>query len=210
LFRLRLIPFERKFFILFEQSVQNMAEAALQLKSLVDLWKDIPERVSEITELEHKGDLITHQIMELLNRTFTTPFDREDIALLAHTLDDVTDFIQAAADSMLLYRVERPGTRARELANVVLQITAELKRAIPKLHENRAELKQILKCCVEINRLENRADRVYRSALAELFDGTANIADVIKWREIYGQMESATDRCEDVADVLEGLAIKHG
>ena len=210
MFRLRLIPFERKFFILFEQSVQNMAEAALQLKSLVDLWKDIPEIVSEITELEHKGDLITHQIMELLNRTFTTPFDREDIALLAHTLDDVTDFIQAAADSMLLYRVERPGTRARELANVVLQITAELKRAIPKLHENRAELKQILKCCVEINRLENRADRVYRSALAELFDGTANIADVIKWREIYGQMESATDRCEDVADVLEGLAIKHG
>jgi len=209
LFRLRLVPSEKKFYILFEQSAQNMAEAAVQLKGLVDFWEDIPERVSEITELEHKGDIITHQIMDLLNRTFITPFDREDIALLAHTLDDVTDFIQAAADSMLLYRVEAPGKRARELADIVLQITAELERAIPKLHEHRAKLRQILGCCVEINRLENVADQVYRSALAELFDNTANIAEVIKWREIYEQMESATDRCEDVADVLEGLALKH-
>ncbi len=209
MFRFPFIPREEKFFELFDGSAQNMVKAAQRLKQLVDNWKNVEGTVSEITELEHEGDSITHQIMEQLHRTFVTPFDREDIALLAHSLDDVTDFIHAAADAMFLYKVERPSQSPRELSEVIVQAAIEVEKAIPQLR-HRAEFKQILKRCVEINRLENMADRVFRSAMAELFADNADIAEVIKWREIYEHMESATDRCEDVANVLEGVALKHG
>jgi len=207
-FRFPFIPREEKFFGLFEESAQNMVKAAQDLKGMVDTWEDVGERVGKITDLEHQGDTITHQIMAQLNRTFVTPFDREDIALLAHSLDDVVDFIHAAADAMLVYKVGHPSQRARELADIIVQAATEVERAMPHLRQ-RAELKLIFEQCVEINRLENMADRVFRSAMGELFDNTTDIADVIKWREIYEHMESATDRCEDVANVLEGVALKH-
>lgn len=206
--RFPFIPREESFFGLFEQSAQNMVKAAQGLKNMVDTGGDIEERVGEITELEHQGDTITHQIMAQVHRTFVTPFDREDIALLAHTLDDVTDFIHAAADAMLIYKVECSTPRARELADIIVQAAAEVERAMPQLR-HRAELKHILQRCVEINRLENMADRVFRSAMGELFDDSTDIAHIIKWREIYEHMEEATDRCEDVANVLEGVALKH-
>ena len=202
------IPREEKFFDLFEEGARNMVKASQVLKGMIDTWEFVGGRVAEIRELEHVGDTITHQIMAQLNRTFVTPFDREDIALLAHTLDDVTDFIHAAADAMLIYKVESPTQRAKELADIIVQAATEVERAMPRLR-HRAELKRIPEYCVEINRLENMADRVFRSAMAELFDDTTDIAQVIKWREIYEHMESATDRCEDVADVLEGVALKH-
>jgi len=206
--RFPFIPREEKFFELFEGSAQNMVRAAQNLKQLVDTWENIEERVSEITALEHEGDTITHRIMEQLHRTFVTPFDREDIALLAHSLDDVTDFIHAAADAMFLYKVDRPGQSAQELSDIIVQAATEVEKAMPQLRR-RAELKQILERCVEINRLENMADRVFRSAMAELFANTTDIIHLIKWREIYEHMESATDRCEDVANVLEGVALKN-
>jgi len=186
-----------------------MVKAAQSLKELVDNWQDVEQKVNEITELEHQGDTITHKIAAQLHRTFVTPFDREDIAQLAHTMDDVTDFIHAASDAMLLYKVDPPGQRVKELAGIIVQGATEIARAMPQLR-HRGELKQILKRCVELNRVENMADRVYRSALAELFADSTDIAHIIKWREIYEHMESATDRCEDVANVLEGVAIKHG
>jgi len=207
-FRFPFIPREEKFFELFEGSAQNMVKAAQQLKQLVDTWENVGERVSEITELEHEGDRFTHQIMEQLNRTFVTPFDREDIALLGHSLDDVTDFIHHAADAMFLYKVDRPGQSAKELSDIKVQAATEVETAVSQLR-HRAKLGQILERCVEINRLENMADRVFRSAMAELFSNTTDIAEIIKWREIYEHLESATDRCEDVADVLEGVALKH-
>jgi predicted phosphate transport protein (TIGR00153 family) len=206
--KLPFIPREEKFFDLFQESAQNMVKAAQRLKEMVDTWEHVEGRVGEITELEHQGDTITHEIMARLHRTFVTPFDREDIALLAHVLDDVTDFIHAAADAMLLYKVDRPGKRAQELADIIVQATEEVERVMPQLRK-RIVLSQVLKRCVEINRLENVADRVYRSAMAELFADSTDIAHIIKWREIYEHMESATDRCEDVADVLEGVALKH-
>ena len=208
MFKFPFIPREEKFFDLFEGSAQNMIKAAQVLNELVDTWKDVDKSVAEITELEHKGDTITHQIMAQLNRTFVTPFDREDIAMLAHTLDDVTDFIHAAADAMLVYKIDRPSQRAKELADIIVQATAEVEKAICELR-HRSKLRDILERCVEINRLENTADRVFRSAQAELFDNTTDMAQVIKWREIYEHMESATDRCEDVSNVLEGVALKH-
>jgi len=185
-----------------------MVKAAQGLKGMVDTWEDIRQSVDEIDDLEHKGDTITHEIIAQLHRTFVTPFDREDIAMLAHTLDDVTDFIHAAADAMLLYKIDRPTPRARELADIIVQATAEVEGAIPQLR-HRAELENILARCVEINRLENVADEVFHSAQAELFDNTTDMAQVIKWREIYEYMEEATDSCEDVSDILEGVALKH-
>jgi len=207
--RFPFIPREEVFFPLFEASAQNMVKAAQSLKELVDNWQDVEQKVNEITELEHQGDTITHEIVAQLHRTFVTPFDREDIAQLAHIMDDVTDFIHAASDAMLLYKVTPPSQRARELADIIVQGATEIEKAMPQLR-HRSELKQIIKRCVELNRLENAADRVYRSALAELFGDAKDTARVIQWREIYQHMESATDRCEDVANILEGVAIKHG
>lgn len=202
------IPREEKFFDLFEMGAQNMVKAAERLKELVYNWDNIEARVSEITELEHEGDTIIHQIMRQLHRTFVTPLDREDIALLSHSLDDVIDFIHAAADAMLIYKVDRPGSRVKELADIIVQSAYEVGKAMPLLR-NRAGLKQIIGQCVEINRLENMADRVYRSAIGELFDNGMSANDIIKWREIYEHMESATDRCEDVANIFEGVALKY-
>ena len=206
--RFPFIPQEQAFFGLFEQSAQNMVKSAEKLQQLVGTCENVPENVAEITELEHQGDLITHQIIAQLHRTFVTPFDREDIARLAQSLDDVTDFIHAAADSILIYKVDCPTSRAIELADIIVQAAVEVEKAMPQLRR-RAELVKILPLCVEINRLENAADRVFRAAMGELFDDNTDMASVIKWREIYQYMESATDRCEDVANVLEGVALKH-
>jgi predicted phosphate transport protein (TIGR00153 family) len=206
--RFPFIPQEQKFFGLFEQSAQNMVKAAQVLQEMVSTCSHVPQSVAEITDLEHQGDLITHQIIAQLHRTFVTPFDREDIARLAQSLDDVTDFIHAAADSMFIYKVDCPTTRAIELADIIVQATVEVEKVMPQLRR-RSKLMQILPRCVEINRLENAADRVFRAAMGELFDDDIDIASVIKWREIYEYMESATDRCEDVANVLEGVALKH-
>ena len=208
MFKFPFLPKEEKFATLFEESARNMVKTAQGLKQIIDGWEYVDTRVAEITELEHQGDTITHQIMEQLNRTFITPFDREDMALLVQTLDDVTDFIHAAADTMLIYKVDRPGQRAKELADIIVQASIEIEIAVSELRHP-TKFKKILGQCVEINRLENMADRVYRSALGELFEDTSDIAYIIKWREIYEHMESATDRCEDVANVLEGVALKH-
>ena len=175
---------------------------------MVYIWENLKGRVGVINDLEHQGDAITHQIFEQLHRSVITPFDREDIALLAHSLDDVTDFIHAAADAMLLYRVECPTNRAKELVGIAVEAVVEVEKAVCEMH-NRIGRKQLLKRCIEINRLENLGDLVYRSGMAELFDDSADIAAVIKWREIYNHMESVIDRCEDIANILEGVAIKY-
>ena len=206
--RLPFIPKEQKFFELFEESAHNIVQASLALQEMLNNWKFLDSKVAEITEMEHYGDTVTHQITSLLHRTFVTPFDREDIAMLANTMDDVLDFIDAAADTMFIYKIDSPTERSRELAQIIVQGATEMEKAVASLR-HRSELRQIGKLCVEINRLENMADRVYRAAIAELFENSADIVQLIKWREIYNHMESATDRCEDVANVLEGVALKH-
>lgn len=206
--RLSFLPREHKFFDLFEASAKNITKAARELKEMMDTWQFIDSWAAEITELEHEGDSITHQIISLLHRTFITPFDREDIALLAHTMDDIIDFVHATADAMFIYKIPSPTPRAKDLADIIVQGAVEVEKAVHGLR-HKSEFKQILERCVEINRLENMADRVYRAAIGELFENTSDIAQIIKWREIYEHMESATDRAEDVADVLEGVALKN-
>jgi uncharacterized protein len=209
MFKFNLMPRGDKFFDLFEVSSKNMVKAAQSLKELIYCWDCIDQKLEELDKIEHQGDTITHEIMFQLNRSFITPFDREDIGLLAHSLDDVTDLIQATADTMVLYKVKEPGKRARELADILVQITTEVENVMPSMRHHNADLEKILNSCVEINRLENVADKIYRTALKELFEDSTDIADIIKWREIYEHMESATDMCEDVANVLEGVALKH-
>jgi uncharacterized protein len=202
------VPKEKKFFALFEQGAQNTVKIAQQLKDMMYVWENVRERVRIITELEHQGDAITHQVMAQLHRTFITPFDREDIALLAQTMDNVTDSIHAAADAMLLYKVDRPTGRAKELADIVVQSAAEMEKAVSEIHGH-IDREHLLRHCVEVNRLENMGDDVYRSAMAELFIESTDATYLIKWREIYDHMESALDSCEDVASVLEGVAMKY-
>jgi uncharacterized protein len=206
--KLSLLPREGKFFILFEDSANNAADVAKKLRDLLYNWNDVAKGVEEIIEMEHKGDAIAHEIISLVHKTFVTPLDREDIALLAHSLDDIVDFMESAADAMNLYKITQPTARSKELADIIVETTQELQKAVSDLRK-RIDLKQILKRCVEINRLENMADKVYRAALAELFEETGNITSILKWREIYEYMETASDRCEDVANVLEGVAIKY-
>ncbi len=206
--KLSFIPQDSKFFTLFEESAHNASEVAKKLKELLYNWTDVEDKIAAIADLEHKGDNVTHQIAAELHRTFVTPFDREDIAMLSHTLDDVTDFIHSAADAMLLYSIKEPTQRAKELSDVIVEITAQVEKAVVLLNK-KLDQREMLKYCVEINRLENVADRIYRAALAELFANSTDVVYIMKWREIYEHMETTTDRCEDVANVLEGVAIKY-
>ncbi len=207
--KLSILPREEKFFELLEQGTANMVKAAYKLQELLDKWENAEALVAEINEIEHQSDSITHEIIDQLRRTFITPFDREDISLMASSIDDVTDLIQAAADAMLIYKIGKPKEKAKDLTSVIVKSTEEVQQATLLLRHRR-EFKQMLARCVEINRLENVSDRIYRSALGELFDGNTDIADIIKWREIYGHIEGAADRCEDLANVMEGIATKHG
>lgn len=205
--RFSLFPKNERFFDLFEESARNFVTAAGLLKELMDRCDAVEEMVRQITELEHHGDTITHLIMAELHGTFVTPIDREDIAQLAQRMDDVMDSIDAAAMRMMLYDITKPTERAKELADIVVRVTSETSKAIPRLRRS-SELSHMRDHCIEINRLENEADDVRRSALAELFRDRVELAEVIKWREIYEHMENAVDRCEDIADILEGVMIK--
>jgi len=206
--RFRIIPRETKFYDLFEKSAGNLVVAAGKLTDLFDNYEDVEAKVKRIKDLEHEGDSITHEIMKSLHRTFVTPIDREDIAFLANSLDDVMDFIEAAARTAFLYKITQPTEAARALAAVVLKITYKLNDVMPLLRR-RDQFEQILEQCVEINSLENEADDVHHAALAELFDNTKDVREIIKWREIYEHLESATDRGEDVANALEAIVLKH-
>jgi len=203
-----IFPRETAFFDLFEKSAQNSVKIAQQTREMLSNWEKAQEYMNVIIELEHEGDSVTHEIIAQLHRTFITPFDREDIALLAHSLDDVTDFIEASADTMILYKVEKPTPQAKEMAGILVEATLEIEKAISEIRRN-INLKKILQRCIEINRLENVADELYRSALAALFSDQYDMAFVIKWREIYEYMERAVDSCEDIANILEGVALKY-
>jgi len=206
--RLSLIPREEKFFDYFQKGSGNLVEVATSLSDLLSDYNDIERKIEYITELEHRGDALTHQIMEQLHRSFITPLDREDIALLAHTLDDVTDFIESAADTMLVYKIKEPTKRACQMGTTIVKAAIEVDKSITLLR-NPAQLRRILEHCIEINRLENEGDEIFRKALAELFADSMSITDVIKWREIYEQIENAMDKCEDIANVLEGVVLKN-
>ena len=208
--KLSFIPRDMEFYDLFEQETANLVVAGEKLVDLFDNYENVEAKAKELKDLEHRGDVLTHQIIARVHRTFVTPIDSEDITLLAHSLDDVMDFIEAAGRTAWLYHIAQPTERARELARIVNRMARKLNEVMPQLR-HRDKFKWILKQCVEINTLENEADDVQHAALAELFEACRTDAcEVIKWRELYGHLEDATDRGEDVANVLEGVVLKYG
>jgi len=203
-----LTPRDTKFYDLFEESAANLVTAAEKLVDLFNNYEDVEAKAKQLKALEHQGDMITHEIIQRVNSTFVTPIDREDIALLAHTLDSVMDFIEAAGRTAFLYRIAQPTERARQLASIVAKMTYALNEVLPCLR-HRNQFKRILEQCVEINSLENEADDVHHAAMAELFDSSKDASEIIKLRELYQHMEDATDQGEDVANILEGIVLKH-
>lgn len=207
--KLSLLPKDKRFSVLLDQSADNAAKSARQLKDMVDMWENVRERVGIIADLEREGDAITHLIMAELRRALIVPFDREDIALLAHSLDDITDFVHSAADAMLIYKVDNPTVKIRELSHILTQAANEVANAVRGIFE-RLEKDELVKRRVEVHRLENLGDTAYRAALVQLFETSKDIRYLMKWRDIYRHIETAIDRCEDVANLLEDMALKYG
>jgi predicted phosphate transport protein (TIGR00153 family) len=201
----RLIPREERFYDDFTAMAQQIRHGAGLLEEMLQPDRPIWDKADEIKEVEHKCDFLTHEIIQRLNRTFVTPLDREDIHALARSLDDVMDAIDASATILRLYQIEavRPG--ARELAHLVNQSAIQVVCAMQAL-EGR---KGVAECAVEINRLENEADRAHQAAVQSLFKEEKDAVAIIKWKEIFDFLEQATDRCEDVANVIEGVVVKH-
>ena len=204
---MRLIPRETKFFDMFEEMAGNIVDAAKILADLLNSYdyERMPHEVERIREIEHHGDNLTHQLLVKLNQTFITPFDREDIHLLVSTLDDLLDFIFAASDRLLNYKIAQPSPSAKILASIILQQAEELKKAMAMLGKDQ----HLLSHCVEINRLENEADQVSREAIGRLFDNSPDPITLIKLKELLEILEEASDKAEDVANVLETVVVKN-
>ena len=204
-----LMPKDTGFYDLFERDTANLVVAT---QALVDFFDekdaDREARATEFKAYEEQGDRITHEIMKRLHRTFVTPIDREDIAQLAHVTDTVMDFVEAAARTLVLYRMDEPTPHACQLARIVQAMAIKLNDVMPCLRD-RKQFAHILRVCVEVNSLENDADDVHHAAQAELFNTCSNAVDVIKWRELYQHLEDATDMGEDVANILEGIVLKN-
>jgi predicted phosphate transport protein (TIGR00153 family) len=200
----RFLPREEDFFALFAKQADNITVGAKALLEMLTHYTGVPEQVQIVKAIEHEGDEITHAILTKLNQTFITPFDREDIHELCSQLDDVIDLIDAAASRFVLYRVDvvRPGTV--ELVKVLLSATIEVVAAVRALETPEKALKH----CVEINRYENQRDRLCRTLIAQLFDEEKDSVQIIKWKEIFEVIETAVDKCEDVANVIEGVILK--
>jgi predicted phosphate transport protein (TIGR00153 family) len=202
----RLIPREEKFFTDFQALADELKIGARLLEEMVAPAHPLWNKADEINEVEHKCDFLTHGIIQRLNRTFVTPLDREDIHELARSLDDVMDSIDASATLVRLYRLDTVRFGARELAQIISASTHQVRLALDALEKQ----KGLLGHAVEINRLENEADRVHQQAVSQLFDEEHDPLTVMKWKEALDFLEDATDRCEDVANVLEGVMVKQG
>ena len=202
----RLIPREEKFYDDFRALAEELQHGAQLLEEMLAPERPIWDKADEIKEVEHKCDFLTHEIIQRLNRTFVTPIDREDIHELARSLDDVMDAIDASATLVRLYRLDTVRFGARELAHIITSSANQVYLALQALGKN----KSLASHSVEINRLENEADRLHQLAVSRLFDEAADPILVMKWKETLDFLEDATDRCEDVANVLEGVVVKHG
>jgi len=200
----QLIPRDGKFYDLFNEQAQNIYEAAQVLVILFRDFKEVDKRVAEIKVAEHKGDQLTRSVMTKLNQTFITPFDREDIHALSSALDDVMDLVDAAASRLITYKVKFVTPGALQLADVILRGAEILVKAISELKRPQ----NILKYCEQLNQIEEESDRIKGECIARLFEDSTLPIEIIKWKEIYEVLEAATDKCEDVSDVLATVALK--
>ena len=202
-----LIPHDKIYFDLFEKQAGILKEAAWQLVALTEDFTNVKEKRHEIEKLEHKGDQITHDIYKQLNTSFITPIDPEEISSLASALDEVLDYIDGATEKMYYYNIESTDSHMIELAKLIHMSTSEIESAVKSIRTLK-DPRYIEERCIEVNRLENLADDVLAHAITDLFKTTDAIR-IIKLKDIYEHLEIATDNCEDVANVLSDIAIRH-
>lgn len=202
--KLRLIPREESFFDLFDQMGQKVQQGAEELWELLKNYTDVERKVGRILDIEHEGDEITHEVLKRLNTTFVTPMDGDDIHRLASNLDHVLDHIEAAADYLQLHKIEEPLPDVANLAETLARSAQVTAKALPNLRK----MNNLQNYWVEINRLENEGDRMFRRMIAELYSGGFKAMDVLKWQDIIEEIEAAIDRLEDVANTVEGIYLK--
>ena len=203
--RLRLVPRDESFFEMFVRLAEKVEQAATAFEDMVTEFHDLQSKADRLRDIEHDGDEITHEIMRRLNTVFVTPLDHEDIHKLASGLDDVIDHIEAAADLFVLHKIEQPLPEMKAQADVLVQTARATREALQVLPKYR----RLPSFWVEVNRLENEGDRIYRRAVAALFGGDHRAMDVLKWKDIIDEIEAAIDKLEDVANMLEAIALKH-
>ena len=202
-----LFPKEIDFFEIFDRASLNITKAGVMLVAMMENFDRLEERSKEIYEVEQEGDVLTHEIMKKLNKTFITPIDREDLYALESRLDDILDLIWAAVDRLVVFKITETTKEAVTMSKDILATTELIHKAIHKLKEK--QYAHVQDHCIEINRLENRIDRDFRDALGRLFDEVKDPILIIKWKEIYEHLEDASDKCEDVANVLEAIVLKY-
>ena len=201
----RLIPRDEKFFDLFVEDAANVLGSARLLEVMLRTYDVVERRAGEIRDTEHRGDEMSHEIGHRLESTFVTPFDREEIHALISGLDDVLDYIEEVSDIFLLYRIPAPTPVAIQQASIIVRQCEQLYEALQHLRGFHG----LEKYWIEVHRLENEGDQLARSAIADLFQGGQDPVEIIKWKEIYGLLESTIDKCEDVANIIERIVVKH-
>ena len=203
--RFRLIPREEKFYEDFLAASDNLVAAAKLLDEMLSSDPPSVGKAAEIKELEHRNDYLTHEIFQRLHKTFVTPIDREDIHALASSLDDVMDSIDAAANLFEQYRITNIRDGARQFTRIIVTASEQIRLALKHMEQREAVTPSV----VEINRLENEADRVHQEVISKLFDEVPDPITVIKWKEIFDYLEASVDSIEDVSDVIQGVVLKH-
>jgi len=199
-----LFPREEDFFVLFRKQAALVREGCSQLLEMVTAFDRLEERARQLKEVEHRADVVTHEIFERLNRTFITPLEREDIHQLASNLDDVLDAVEAIGSRVLLFQVGEPPAEAVRMATILTECAVQIEQAV----DNLKQMNNLISFTMEINRLENEADGISRQVTADLFSGKHDLLDVMRWKEIYGRLEGAADKCEDVANAIESIVVK--
>jgi predicted phosphate transport protein (TIGR00153 family) len=200
----QVIPRERAFFGLLERAADNAADGARELAAMVEDTGEASGYAGRVRDLEHAGDDLTHEILATLNTTFVTPFDRHDIHHLASAIDDVVDAQEAVADLLVLHEIEEPIPQLRQQTEVLVGATRAVASAVRGLQA----IGDVDLAWSDIKRLEHEGDRIYRRAVADLFSGDYKAMDVLKWKDILHEMETAIDRCEDIANIIESIALK--
>jgi predicted phosphate transport protein (TIGR00153 family) len=206
---MRFLPKEEKFSDQFEALADKIQEGGELFLDLMINYRNVAEKVSRLKDIEHEADTITHGVFQKLHRTFITPLDREDIYALANRMDSIMDMIEASAMRMKLYRIKEPLPECRELALVLNESVALVRKVVYAMRHYKKDSKAILDMCVEINSLENEGDQLLRKSMVCLFERERNPIELIKWKEIFERIEEATDICEDVSNVIEGIILKH-
>src|SRR3990172_9162841 len=203
-----LVKKEEAFFDMFERATKNLSTSVEVFLEMIKDFKGLEKGVQRLDDLEHEGDIITHEIMDRLNRTFITPLDRDDIHAIAAGIDDVLDLTEEVADRIYLYKLEKPTPNLIQMAQILHQSVGEISKAINSLRDLKRP-RRILDYAIEINRLENEGDMLLKHAMIKLFENAQSTLEVIKWKEVYETVEKAIDKCEDLAVAIEAVVVKN-